>query len=308
MTTPLVSVVTPSYNQAAYIRDSIRSVRRQSHRPVEHIIVDGGSTDGTVDILQRAAAESETEPGYELRFSSGPDEGQSDAINTGFDRAQGAIVGWLNSDDVYFDVDVFSRVVDYFDSIDAEVIYGDIAYINENSTVQEVNVRPDFSSEILTYRSTVAQPAAFFDRRVLAEYRLNPEYHYTMDWELWLRLAAEFEFAHVPDVLAGFRRHEEQKTVDQEAFESEFQQLRDAYDLPAGREGRNLIDDVLTVEIRRYIESLRRSYDLHENPRELAFQGLLAPLPTMLAAAGPSRDDVEKSLQRWVGDAAGQHR
>lgn len=297
MDEPLVSVVTPSYNQVGYIRDNIDSVRRQTHPNVEHIVVDGESDDGTLDVLRRH--DGEDGAGYDLRWRSEPDDGQSDAINTGFDRAEGAVVGWLNSDDVYFDTGVLERALTYFEQTDADVIYGDLAYLDATSEVQAVDVRPKFERDILTYRSTIGQPATFFRAPVLAEHRLDPEFHFTMDWEFWLRLSTEFEFLHVPDVLAGFRFHDEQKTTDQAAMEREFQRLREKYGLPAGQGERSLLTDVAPLELRRLLTTYRRTYYLHKDPPELAFDGELASLWRMLIAVGPGRRDLLKAWRRW---------
>ena len=102
---PLVSIVTPSYNQGKFIEDTILSVKNQSYPNIEHIVVDAGSTDGTLKILRKYEKE------YNLKWVSEPDEGQSDAVNKGFEMAKGEIVDWINSDDVYFDTMTISYVV-----------------------------------------------------------------------------------------------------------------------------------------------------------------------------------------------------
>lgn len=290
MSRPLISVVTPSYNQAEYIEDNLHSVKRQTYPAVEHVVVDGESTDGTVDVLRRH------EDDYELRWTSEPDEGQSDAINTGFERASGDIVGWLNSDDVYFDTEVFRRVVDHFERTGADVVYGDLAYVDATSTVTAIDVRPDFDRDILRYRSLIGQPATFFRADVVAEERLDRDLHYCMDWEFWLRLSADYEFAHVRDVLAGFRYHAEQKTENPEGFEREYQELQERY---GGDHARSLLFDEIPVELRRYLAALRFTYRFNRDPPELAFDGGFDSLRSMLARVGPGVDDVTKTLRRW---------
>lgn len=293
MSRPRISVVTPSYNQAEYIEDNIHSVKRQRYPAVEHVVVDGESTDGTLDVLRRH------EDDYALRWTSEPDEGQSDAINTGFDRATGDIVGWLNSDDVYFDTAVFSRVADHFERTDADVIYGDLAYVDATSTVTEIDVRPDFDRDSLRYRSLVGQPAAFFRADVLADERLDEDLHYCMDWEFWLRLSADYEFVHVRDVLAGFRYHAAQKTEQPEGFERDYRTLMERY---GGDHSRRLLFDVVPMELRRYLAALHFTIRLHRDPPELAFDGGFDPLHRMLARVGPGWNDVSKSLRRWRED------
>lgn len=295
MSQPLVSVVTPSYNQAEFLGDNIDSVERQRYSNLEHIVVDGESDDGTVDLLKSREDE------YNLSWTSEPDNGQSDAINKGFDRADGDIVGWLNSDDVYFEVDTISKVVDYFDRTGADVLYGELCYVDSASTIRGIDVRPDFDSDELAYRSLIGQPAAFFRSEVLDEEQLDREFHYTMDWEFWIRLSKRFEFHHVPWVFAGFRRHEDQKTTDQAAMEKEYQRLRNKHSLPVSSESRSFLFDVAPSELRRTLTAMRLSFQLTRDPPELAFDGDFALLSTMLLNAGPGVHDAQKSLRRWFG-------
>jgi glycosyltransferase involved in cell wall biosynthesis len=114
---PLVSILTPSFNQAAFLPDNLRSVECQTYARVEHIVIDGSSTDGSVEILQDA--------GDSVRWRSEPDEGQADAVNKAFRESQGEMIGWLNSDDAYFDCRVIEDAVAYFLSHpDVDAVYG----------------------------------------------------------------------------------------------------------------------------------------------------------------------------------------
>lgn len=296
MDRPRVSVVTPSYNQLSYIGDNLASVRNQRYSDVEHVVVDGESTDGTVEML----ADWESTDNYDLRWTSEPDDGQSDAINKGFDRATGEIVGWLNSDDVYFDVDVLPRVVSYFERTDADIVYGDLAYLDADSTVLQVDIRPDFDRAALAYRSLVGQPATFFRSEVLADERLDPDFHFCMDWEFWLRLSADYEFRHVTDVLAGFRYHAEQKTEDRGAMEREYRRLRKKHGIESTRGIGAVLTRTVPAEVRRVLAAFRLTYKLHSEQPTLAFDGELAPLWQMLANVGPGRHDVQKTLNRWL--------
>jgi len=122
---PLVSIVTPSYNQGQFIEDTILSVKNQDYSNIEHIIVDGGSTDNTLEILK------EYENSYNLRWVSEPDNGQADAINKGFDMAKGEIIGWLNSDDTYFSSHVLTKVVEKFRQTEAKIVFGNDVLINQ---------------------------------------------------------------------------------------------------------------------------------------------------------------------------------
>src|SRR5450759_2420073 len=138
----LVSVLTPSYNQAAWLSDNLRSVARQSYPSIEHIVMDGGSTDGTLDILSTA--------GDSVRWRSEPDKGQSDAINKAFRESRGEIVGWINSDDAYFDRRVIADVVSCFvEHPDVDVVYGHCAQVTGNGALVQMLWAPPFDRRLL---------------------------------------------------------------------------------------------------------------------------------------------------------------
>lgn len=271
------SIVTPSYNQADFLVDTLKSVRRQTLPSVEHVVVDGESDDGTLDILR--------EYDDDIRWVSEPDEGQSDAINKGFDMATGEYVGWLNSDDVYFDTIVLERVVDYFEQTGADVIYGDMALLDADSNVLKLHCVPDWDYDRLLRSCFVEQPALFFRREVLEGNRLDVDLAYVMDYEFWLRLGREYEFHHVSDVLAGDRNHPDRKILDQrEAMQAEAAEIAREYGAPAGREYRlgRAVDAVASGGPRR-LAAIARTIELHRSPPTLAFDGELCPLGTMLA-------------------------
>src|SRR5580658_3296860 len=135
LSTPKLSIVTPSFNQAQFIEATLRSVKSQHYPALEHIVVDGASTDSTVEILKRFAAM----PGWEhLRWISEEDRGQSDAINKGFRMATGDIIGWLNSDDRYRP-GCFRAVVEAFKANpDIDILYGDYTWIDETGRILQV--------------------------------------------------------------------------------------------------------------------------------------------------------------------------
>lgn len=275
-----VSVVTPSYNQAEYITDTLDSVRRQSWTDVTHIAVDGESDDGTLDILR------EYEDQYDLQWISEPDEGQSDAVNKGLDMSDGDIVGWLNSDDVYFDIDALQRVVQHFDRTGADVIYGDIALLDANSTVQKLHLVPAFDYDKLRRYCFIEQPALFFRSHVLEEERLDTDLEYVMDYELWLRLARQYEFRHVSEVLAGDRNHDARKILnDRAAMQAEGRQMSQTYGAAnpqeaAYRLGR--LRDALTSGFPRRLRMLWRTHALHRESPNLAFDGRFASRAKMM--------------------------
>jgi glycosyltransferase involved in cell wall biosynthesis len=289
-----ISVITPSYNQSNYLRDNLQSVGCQSHNSVEHLILDGDSDDGTTEIIE----EYEKNSDHEVWWRSEPDDGQSAAINEGFDRASGSIVGWLNSDDVYFDTTTLSRVKRWFDRTGADVIYGDLAYVDSRSRVTEVDVRPEFDREKLAYRIVIGQPATFFRREVVKSEQLDVGLNYCMDYEFWIRLSRNYDIRHVRDVLAGFRRHEAQKTDDMSPVNAEVKTMLDRYSDELPEPQRVLLNNAST-ELQRIVQGGRETVSLHRNEPELAFDGELAPLSQMLLNLGPELGDVRKALRRW---------
>lgn len=289
-----ISIVTPSYNQAEFITDNLTSVEHQTTANVEHVILDGGSDDGTVELLE--AYEQRVD--YDVVWRSEPDDGQSAAINEGFSRASGDIVGWLNSDDVYFDTGVFKRVAAHFERTGADVIYGDLAYVDEHSRVTEIDVRPEFDRSKLAYRIVLGQPATFFRSYVLDDQRLDTSLNFCMDYEFWIRLSGAYEFRHVHDILAGFRRHEAQKTEDMEATTAETAEMLERYTENLPDPAGNVFVANATEELRRIWNSLRRTVALSRDPPSLAFDGEVAPLGALLSNLGPRVQDVTKSIER----------
>lgn len=203
-----VSVVTPSYNQADFIRENLDCIRRQTHPDVEHVVVDGGSDDGTVEILQ------EYEDSYDLRWNSEPDDGQSDAINTGFERATGEVVGWLNSDDLYFRTTTLANVVDVFErEQDVDIVYGDAVFIDAHGRPQFVRKRRFWRYPLFLRGWTIPQPAIFVRRSVLERHSLDESLEYAMDQEFWLRIFDEHRSRYLDDIVAVDRLHEAAKRV-----------------------------------------------------------------------------------------------
>lgn len=294
MNEPQVSVVTPSYNQVEYLRDNLDSVERQVYGNIEHIVLDGGSTDGSPAVIEDYA---ERVP-YDVTWRSEPDDGQSAAINEGFDKATGNIVGWLNSDDVYFDRTVFARVADWFDRTDADVIYGDLAYVDGRSRVTEIDVRPDFDRTKLAYRILIGQPAVFFRSEVVKAERLDPSLQYCMDYEYWVRLSQRFEVRHVRDVLAGFRRHKAQKTEDMDPVNREAEQMLKRYEFSPPEHAVTTLVENGGVEATRILASARESVRISRHPPRLAFDGTIAPLSELLSNLGPGIEDLRKVLAR----------
>jgi glycosyltransferase involved in cell wall biosynthesis len=219
-----------------------------------------------------------------LRYVSEPDDGQSDAINKGFEMADGDVVAWLNSDDVFFDTEVIERVVDYLGERDAEVIYGDMALLDGGSNVLKLQCVPDFDIHKLLRYCFVEQPALFFDGEVVSQHRLDEELEYVMDYEFWLRLSRQYEFEHVDDVLAGDRNHEQRKILaDREAMQAEARELQRQYGVRHGRRFQfDRAVDRLFSGIPRRVTSAVRTLSVHLQDPKFAFDGELRPAGEML--------------------------
>lgn len=210
---PLFSVVTPSYNQARFLEGTLRSVRRQNYPRVEHWVIDGGSDDGTVDLLRRFEEETREDENYELRWISEPDRGQSHAVNKGFDRVEGDFVGWLNSDDMYPFEDTLGTVVEAFGSVNVEILYGDNLLVDPDNRLLRVDHKHPFSRSRLLCSCFLCQPALFFRAEVLEDRRLDESLEYVMDYEFWLRLSEDVDFQRVGQLLAADRNHPERKMI-----------------------------------------------------------------------------------------------
>jgi glycosyltransferase involved in cell wall biosynthesis len=202
---PLVSVVTPSMNQGAFIEETIRSVLEQDYPCVEHIVVDGGSSDGTLDVLRSHG---------HVRWISEPDEGQAAAVNKGFAMAKGDVFGWLNSDDLYLP-GAIATAVEVLLETGCGLVHGGWRQIDElGRTIGDVEAVQFDLRQQLDYANLVAQPGAFFTREAFETVGgLDPSYHYAMDYELFLRIGAKFDVRHVDRVLGAYRYHPRSKTV-----------------------------------------------------------------------------------------------
>lgn len=204
---PLVSIVVPSFNQGTYIDDTLRSILNQDYPNIEVLVMDGGSTDETLSVLER----------YKDRISyiSELDRGQSHAVNKGFELAKGDIIGWLNSDDLYPNRLALRRMVEAFSQMpEADILYGDFVEIDAHNRVIKYWRRPDFSFSRLLRVGYISQPSTFMRHRAIKKLPVREDLHYAMDTELWLRAAHEgLVIRHVPFLVAAERLHDLAKNL-----------------------------------------------------------------------------------------------
>ena len=206
---PLVSVVTPSFNQGRFIEETITSVLKQTYPHIDYVVIDGGSTDNTLKLLEKYRDR--------LRYVSEPDRGQSDAINKGWRMARGEILAWLNSDDTYLPHTIETAVRLLNEHPDAGMVCGVCRDVDEKADFLRLEPSIEHDIEDILYGRkiwTIAQPAAFVRKSVLDEVGLLDEgLHYGMDWDLWYRIAFRYRILYTDHVLANFRVWSGQKTT-----------------------------------------------------------------------------------------------
>lgn len=228
---PLVSLVTPSFQQGPYLRACLESVLGQDYGQIEYQVLDGGSTDGSAEILR----------GYGDRFNwqSAPDGGQAAAVNTGMQRSRGEIVGYLNSDDCLQPGAVASAVRTLAEHPEVDVVYGQGAIIDAVGNRLRRFPTQAFDPEVFIQHCFICQPAAFWRRSLHARFGyFSPEFDHALDYEFWLRLMVRgVKFLHVEEEWARAREHGDAKTS---RLRGEiFRQIRDFQVRHLGYSGRN---------------------------------------------------------------------
>ena len=206
---PLVTIVTPSYNQARYLGQAIESVLSQDYPRLEYIVVDGGSTDGSLPILEQYADTPK------LRWLSEPDLGQADAINKGFRLASGDIFGWLNADDLYMPDAISTAVRSFMQNTEIRFVYGDALAIDEQNVSygRRLHVHQADMDELVGTRDAIVQPAAFWKAEVWHTVgELDTRLKYALDYEYWMRIASRYRLHYVPILIAQERIYPATKT------------------------------------------------------------------------------------------------
>ncbi len=209
---PLVSIITPSYNQVDFLEKTIQSVLKQDYLNLEYGIVDGVSTDGSLDILKK----------YDPHLSwwiSEPDQGQAQAINKGIARTRGKIIAWINSDDIYLP-NAITQAVKAIEEEDVDLVFGDAVTIDEAGYPLNELMFSDWDLPDLLRFRVICQPAVFMKRAVWDDVQgLSSDLHYMLDHQLWIKIASRFRVKHIPSFWAASRSHGQAKNV---AFAADF--------------------------------------------------------------------------------------
>lgn len=205
---PKISIITVSFNQVEYIEDNIKSIIEQNYSNVEHIIIDAGSTDGTIGILKK----------YDkyLNWTSEPDNGQSDGLNKGFKKATGEIIGWINSDDK-LSPGALNIVGEYFKTNPNEIaVVGNQAVINESGKLLHIVKSRSYDYDyLLNHSRGITQNSTFFKKSVFDKIGyLDETIHYSMDSDLFIRISSIKNMQYISETLAMFRIQPNSKTAE----------------------------------------------------------------------------------------------
>lgn len=302
----LVSIITPSFNQASYLEQTIQSVLNQDDADIEYLVIDGGSTDGSVEIIKKYAARL-------AYWVSEKDAGQADAINKGMARAKGEIVAWLNSDDYYLPGTIAAAVKVFDENPGAVLVYADMLAVDESGqTFNTLRYRQLNIEDLLSFQ-IIGQPAVFMRRAAFENAGgLDLSYHFLLDHHLWIRIATQGRILHVPQTWAAARYHAEAKNrakaseFGREAFRILESVERDNYLAPTfAKIKRRATASAHRVNARYLLDggqpvaslaAWTRSFFIHP-PTALARLNLLGSALLSLAGLGNLREVVLKKRQ-----------
>lgn len=303
---PLVSIVTPSFNQSVYLRQTMLSVLEQDYPNIEYLVADGGSADGSLEIIK------EFEPRLAW-WCSEKDQGQADAINKGLRRSRGEIVAWLNSDDLYLPGVIREAVDTFARHPGASMVHGDVFAINEKGRIINRIRYGNWGLTGLMCFRIIGQPAVFMRREALEKAGdLDLDYHFLLDHHLWLRVGQEGDIIYKPEPWAKARFHAEAKNVarasdfgcealrivnwmrTQDGLRELF--IRDEKKILAGAylfNGRYLLDgDMPLKALQSYMKSLR----YHPQTALREWHRILFCFPAMLGLG-----KLKSAFREWQG-------
>jgi glycosyltransferase involved in cell wall biosynthesis len=269
---PLVSIVTPSFNMEGYLPRTIESVLSQDYPNIEYIVMDGGSTDGTIEILKSY--------GGRLQYFSEPDKGPSDAVHKGLQRAHGDIFAWIGADDIYVPGAVRTGVEALMARPEIDVVYGEGNWIDEHDAVIRRYPTLPFDPKDLEWDCFICQPASFMRASAYRRCGLDPDVNFSFDYDLWIRMAKQgIRFEMIPQYLAGSRMHQGAKTINERktVFDASMALLRRHYGyIPFswafgyaafGNDARDQFFQPMKYSLRNYLASLPTGLRLNPTKR-----------------------------------------
>ena len=261
MTLPRISIVTPSFNQGKFLEETIQSVLSQNYPDLEYFVIDGGSTDNSIDIIKK----------YEGRLNywvSEKDCGQSEAINKGLKRASGEIVAWLNSDDTYLD-ETLNRVAALFrQNPSVDLLYGNVENIYPDGRKKLITSDP-FKPIRFLRQVNVHQPSVFWKRKLHSTIGwLDESLYYMMDYDLWMRIFFSHECLRINETFSRFRIHDNSKTTGNPiGLYSEYRKVLSRFFYSLNRQ--DLIQKLETLTVYDNKAKIDYSVNIHFNPTEI---------------------------------------